>query len=239
MLTYKNYGDSEKPVLCLLPGAGLGVWAYKQIIPLVTKNFYTIIPDVLSNFKTIDDAIYQLYELISIKFNRKIKILAGLSLGSQTALALVAKYPAICDDLLLESCAVFPQSISKLIKPFTKLSYPLTRFNWFNKLQAMTLHLPSEMYQPYDQEVKNMSEQTLVNMLSANTAFDIQRFIPIKFKGKVIIAYGTKEEKLIIKSSNYLSKKFANSKLIPLKNYYHGELTLNHPDRFLQIINSF
>ena len=95
------------------------------------------------------------------------------------------------------------------------------------------------MYQPYNQEVKNMSEQTLVNMLSANTAFDIQRFIPIKFKGKVIIAYGTKEEKLIIKSSNYLSEKFANSKLIPLKNYYHGELTLNHPDRFFQIINSF
>ena len=158
MLTYKSYGNSEKPVLCLLPGAGLGAWAYNQVIPLITKNFYVIIPDVLSNFKTIDNAIYQLHELIAMEFKGKIKILAGLSLGSQIALALAAKYPAICDDLLLESCAVFPQSISKLIKPFTKLSYPLTRFNWFNKLQAMTLHLPPKMDRFYNQEVKAMSE---------------------------------------------------------------------------------
>ncbi|WP_283580581.1 hypothetical protein [Ligilactobacillus aviarius] len=39
MLTYKSYGNSEKPVLCLLPGAGLGAWAYNQVIPLITKNF--------------------------------------------------------------------------------------------------------------------------------------------------------------------------------------------------------
>ena len=42
----------------------------------------------------------------------------------------------------------------------------------------------------YNQEVKAMSEQALVNMLSANTAFNIQNLIPINFKGKVIIAYG-------------------------------------------------
>ena len=119
MLTYKSYGDSEKPVLCLLPGAGLGVWAYKQIIPLVTKNFYTIIPDILSNFKTIDDAIYQLHELISIKFNRKIKILAGLSLGSQIALALVAKYPAICDDFFRNFLIIFNyKNFSHFCSPF-------------------------------------------------------------------------------------------------------------------------
>lgn len=181
---------------------------------------------VLSNFKTINNAVYQLHELIDMEFKSKIKILAGLSLGSQIALALVAKYPAICDDLLLESCAVFPQSISKLIKPFTKLSYPLTHFNWFNKLQAMTLHLPPKMDCFYNQGVKAMSEQTLVNMLSANTTFNIQNLIPINFKGKIIIAYGTKEEKLIIKSSNFLSKEFINSRIIPLKNYHHGELTL-------------
>ena len=73
MLTYKSYGNSEKPVLCLLPGAGLGAWAYNQVIPLITKKFYVIIPDVLSNFKTIDNAIYQLHELIAMEFNGKNK----------------------------------------------------------------------------------------------------------------------------------------------------------------------
>ena len=47
-----------------------------------------------------------------MEFKGKIKILAGLSLGSQIALALVANYPEICDDLLLVGCAVFPQYIS-------------------------------------------------------------------------------------------------------------------------------
>lgn len=103
----------------------------------------------------------------------------------------------------------------------------------------MTLHLSPKMDRFYNQEVKAMSEQTLVNMLSANTTFNIQTLIPIRFRGKTVIAYGTKEEKLIIKSSNFLSKEFINSRIIPLKNYHHGELTLSHPDRFCQIINSF
>lgn len=239
MLRCKSYGDSKKPVLCLLPGAGLGAWVYNQVIPLVTSKFYVIIPDVLSNFTTMDNAVNQLHNLIITQFNGKIKTLAGLSIGSQIALKLVAEYPTLCDNLLLESCAVFPQAIGNLIKPFTKLSYPLTRFNWFNKLQAAALHLPPSQYQSYNQEIKNISEQTLINMLSANTSFDIKKLGPIKFKGKTIIVYGTKEKRLIMRSSNYLSKKFTNSTVIPLKDYYHGELTLNHPNKFFKIINCF
>lgn len=47
----------------------------------------------------------------------------------------------------------------------------------------------------YNQEVKKMSEQALVNILSANTSFNIQKIIPIKFKGKATIVYETKEKK--------------------------------------------
>lgn len=239
MLPYKSYGDPKKTILCLLPGAGLGAWVYNQIIPLVTPQFYVIVPDILPNFTTLDAAVTDLHELIVVQFKGKIKTLAGLSIGAQIALKLVAAFPMICDNLLLESCAVFPQSISKLIKPLTKLSYPLTRFNWFNKLQADALHLPSTQYQSYNQEIKNISEQTLINILSANTSFDIKKLGPITFEGKTIIVYGTKEKRLIIKSSNYLSKEFINSQTIPLKNYYHGELTLNHPAEFFKIINYF
>ena len=239
MLPYKSYGDPKKPILCLLPGAGLGAWVYNQIIPLVTPQFYVLVPDILSNFTTMDNAISQLHSLVVTQFKRKIKILAGLSIGAQIALKLIAEYPMLCDNLLLESCAIFPQPIGKLIKPLTKLSYPLTRFNWFNKLQADALHLPSTQYQSYNQEIKNISEQTLTNILSANTSFDIKKLGPITFEGKTIIVYGTKEKRLIIKSSNYLSKEFINSQTIPLKNYYHGELTLNHPAEFFKIINYF
>lgn len=239
VLIYKGYGNPEKPILCLLPGAGLGAWAYKQIIPLVTSQFYVIVPDILPNFTTLVTAVAQLHGLIVAQFKGKIKTLAGLSIGAQIALKLVAAFPMICDNLLLESCAVFPQLISKLIKPFTKLSYPLTRFNWFNKLQAAALHLPSIQYQSYNQEIKNISEQTLINTLSANTTFNIKKLDPITFKGKTIIVYGTKERRLIIKSSNYLANEFKNSQIIPLKNYYHGELTLRHPAEFSKIINYF
>ena len=43
MLTYKSYGNSEKPVLCLLPGAGLGAWAYNQVIPLCCRQIQRLI----------------------------------------------------------------------------------------------------------------------------------------------------------------------------------------------------
>lgn len=237
MITYQSYGNPNNPILCLLPGAGLGTWAYKQIIPLVKKNFYVIIPNVLSNFITINDAVYQLHELVTKKFNGKIQILAGLSIGAQISLKLVATYPNICNKLLLESCAAFPQPISKLIKPLTNLSYPLTRLSCFNKLQAAALHLPSNEYKFYNQEVKKISKQTLINTLVANTNFNVKNFIPINFKGKTFIIYGTKEKNLIIKSSYYLVQKIVNAEIIPLKNYHHGELTLKHPFKFSKIIN--
>ena len=237
MITYQSYGNPNNPILCLLPGAGLGTWAYKQIIPLVKKNFYVIIPNVLSNFITINDAVYQLHELVTKKFNGKIQVLAGLSSGAQIALKLITISPNICNELLLESCAAFPQSISKLIKPLTNLSFPLTRFKCFNKLQAFALHLPSNEYESYNQEIKNMSKQTLINILIANTTFNVKSFIPINFQGKTFIVYGTKEKRIIVKSSHYLAKKLANAKIIPLKNYHHGELTLKHPLKFSNIIN--
>lgn len=139
--------------------------------------------------------------------------------------------------MLLESCAAFPQSISKLIKPLTNLSFSLTRFKCFNKLQTSALHLPSNEYESYNQEIKNMSKQTLINILIANTTFNVKSFIPINFQGKTFIVYGTKEKRIIVKSSHYLAKKLANAKIIPLKNYHHGELTLKHPLKFSNIIN--
>ena len=98
------------------------------------------------------------------------------------------------------------------------------------------MHLPKNEYQCYDQEIKKMSKQTLINMLISNTHFDIKNLKPISFQGKTLVVYGTKENKLIIKSSYYLSKEFKNVKLISLKNYYHGDLTLNHPTKFLEIV---
>ncbi|MFK5675556.1 alpha/beta fold hydrolase [Ligilactobacillus sp. LYQ60] len=237
MITYQAYGNSKKPVLCLLPGAGLGAWAYQQIIPLISKNFYIIIPDVLPNFTTMTDASQQLHELITAKFQGHIQTLAGLSIGAQIALNLISSYPTICTNLLLESCAAFPQPIHKVIKPLTSLSYSLTRFTQFNRLQAAALHLPSNEYSSYDQEVKSISKQTLINTLTANTTFDARKLIPIDFNGKTFIVYGTSEKKIIIKSSHYLLKNFRNAKIIPLTNYYHGELTLTHPVEFTQMIN--
>lgn len=235
MITYEVYGNPKNPILCLLPGAGLGIWAYKQLIPLLTKKFCIIFPNILTNFTDMNNAVQQLHDLIIHK-QWRIQLLAGLSIGSQIALKLVATYPCICSNLLLESCAVFPQKFSNLIKPITNFSFPLTRYTLFNKLQAKVLHLPKNEYQCYDQEIKKMSKQTLINMLISNTHFDIKNLKPISFQGKTLVVYGTKENKLIIKSSYYLSKEFKNVKLISLKNYYHGDLTLNHPTKFLEIV---
>lgn len=238
MITYQAYGNSKNPTLCLLPGAGLGAWAYQQVIPLISKNFYIIIPNILSHFTTMAAATHQLYELITVKFHGHIQTLSGLSIGAQIALNLISSDPTICNNLLLESCAAFPQPIYKIIKPLTSLSYPLTRFTQFNRLQAAALHLPPNEYAFYDQGVKNIAKQTLINTLTANTTFDVNRLKPINFNGKTFIVYGTNEKKIIIKSSHYLLKTFPNAEIIPLTNYHHGELTLAHPAKFAQIINN-
>lgn len=237
MIKYNIYGEKTNPTILILTGAGIGTWAYQDIIPLLKQKYFVIIPEFQNGFKNINTTIKELKIEIDNKFNKKIHILAGLSLGSQIALKFVAQYPNICDNLLLESCAVFPQFISKWIKVSTNLTYPLTKLKWFNKLQAAALYIPKNEYKSYNNEIQKLSKNDLINILTANTNFNIQPFIPLKFKGKVLITYGTKENKLIKKSSKYLLKKFTNAELIPLNGYHHGELTIKNPHKYFQLIN--
>lgn len=237
MIKYNTYGEKNNPTILILTGAGIGPWAYQDIIPLLKQKYFVIIPEFQNEFKDIDITIKELKTKIDNKFNKKIHTLAGLSLGSQIALKFVAQYPNICDNLLLESCAAFPQFISKWIKTSTNLTYPLTKLKWFNKLQAAALYIPKNEYESYNNEIQKLSKNDLVNILTANTNFDVQSLIPLKFQGKVLITYGTKENKLIKTSSKYLMNKFTNAKLIPLNGYHHGELTIKHTHQYFQLIN--
>lgn len=237
-LNYYTYGNSNNPILLIIPGAGIGSWGYKSLIAMAQADYYLVIIDLTTSFTSINQVTHQLQNIINTKFNGQVKTIAGLSIGSQIALRLIADDPHICNHLLLESCATFPQSIAKLVPLMVNLSYPLTRFNWFNKLQASTLRLPLDEYHCYYQEIAKMTKETLLDILTANTNFDA-RTLPLKFKGKMIITYGTKENQLMIKSGHYLSKKFSNARVLPFKNYYHGELTLRHPATLFKLIKSF
>ena len=97
MITYEVYGNPKNPILCLLPGAGLGIWAYKQLIPLLTKKFCIIFPNILTNFTDMNNAVQQLHDLIIHK-QWRIQLLAGLSIGSQIAL----KIRALCQSVRMK-----------------------------------------------------------------------------------------------------------------------------------------
>ena len=59
-----------------------------------------------------------------------------------------------------------------------------------------------------------------------------------RFFTKTLIFVGSKESNIMKRSAEILHKKIANSSLEVLPGYYHGDLSLNHPELYIQKILS-
>lgn len=71
--------------------------------------------------------------------------IAGLSLGGQILVEMLAQKPDICQYALMESTLVIPMRWThRLIAPMICMSYGLIRKRWFAKLQFRQLHIRSE-----------------------------------------------------------------------------------------------
>jgi hypothetical protein len=58
-------------------------------------------------------------------------------------------------------------------------------------------------------------------------------------KANVTILVGGKEKKIMHRSAEILHTAITNSKLQILNQYYHGELSLNHPKEYVELFTRF
>lgn len=235
--------NNNNETIILVHGGGLSWWSYEEIGNKLKTKYnivYTIIDGHAGNtdstFISIEDSAKKLSEYINLIHNGKVFALIGLSVGAQIIIELLSVNKDIARYAVIESALVFPLKIPAwLIRLSINSSYFLIRKSWFSKQQAKALSLPDTIWGRYFEDSSKISKETLINLSLSNQNYHLKDKISDTLTNVLIIA-GGKEPAVMKRSATHLHRTIPGSKLYIAKGMKHGELSLLHPDLFLEII---
>ena len=240
-----EYGKQNKDTVLLLHGGGLSWWNYREVARLLEKDYHVILPvldghaDSDASFTTIEDNAARLISYIDTHFGGQITVLGGLSLGGQVTLEMLSQRSDICRFALIESATVKPSKLTAaLIGPTFGMSYGLIRQHWFAKMQADSLGLPKALFEDYYRDTCAITKADMIAFLQANSTYEIKPALA-ETTAKVKLVAGTKEQKSILDSAKLLHNTIPGSQLEILPGLRHGDLSINHPERYVQMLKEW
>ena len=237
-----EYGNQNPETVILLHGGGLSWWNYRDVAQLLSDRFHVVLPILDGHagsdapFTSIEDNAVRIIAHIDEHFGGKVLAVGGLSLGGQIAVEMLTQSPAICSFALIESALVKPMKLTHaLIKPTFGMSYGLIKQKWFAKMQAAYLGIPKKLFNDYFRDTCKISKEDMIAFLKSNSAYSIKPALR-DAQAKVHIVFGSKEQSSIRTSGKLLNHTILGSTLQILPGYSHGDLSLNHPQAYAQML---
>ena len=235
----KEYGKSNKDIIMLLHGGGLSWWNYEEVSEILKSNYHVILPILDGHsgsdrdFTSIESNANEIIEYIDNNYNGNVKLIGGLSLGAQILLDILSKRDNICEYAIIESVLVCPMKMTnKLIESSINMSYGLINKKWFSKLQFKSLKIKKELFDKYYIDSSNITKDNMISFLKANSNYHLKNIKTNKSKSIVVV--GSKERPIMIKSAKIIHNELINSELEILSGYYHGDLSINHPNEYAE-----
>ena len=235
----KEYGKSNKDIIILLHGGGLSWWNYEEVSEILKSNYHVILPILDGHsgsdrdFTSIENNANEIIEYIDNNYNGNVKLIGGLSLGAQILLDILSKRDNICEYAIIESALVCPMKMTnRLIELLINMSYGLINKKWFSKLQFKSLKIKEELFDKYYIDSSNITKNNMISFLEANSNYYLKNIKTNKSKSIVIV--GSKERSIMIKSAKRIHDELINSELEILSGYYHGDLSINHPNEYAE-----
>ena len=241
-MRYVEYGNQNPETVILLHGGGLSWWNYRDVAQLLSDRFHVVLPildghaDSDTPFTSIEDNAARIIAHIDEHFGGNVLAVGGLSFGGQIAVEMLTQRPDICRFALLESTLVKPSKLTyALIKPTFGMSYGLIKQMWFAKMQAAYLGIPRKLFNDYFRDTCKISKEDMIAFLQSNSAYFAKPALR-DAQAKVHIVFGSREQASIRTSGKLLNHTIPDSTLEILPGYNHGDLSLNHPQAYAQML---
>ena len=241
-MRYVEYGTQNHDTVILIHGGGLSWWNYREVAQLLADKYHVVLPaldghaDSDAPFTSIEDNAARLIAYIDKHHGGSVYAVGGLSLGGQIAVEMLTQRPDICRFALIESVLVKPMKLTHaLIKPTFGMSYGLIKQKWFAKMQAAYLGIPQKLFDDYYRDTCKITKEDMIAFLKSNSANSTQPSLR-NAQAKVHIVFGSKEQSSIRTSGKQLNHTIPDSTLEILPGYNHGDLSLNHPQAYAQML---
>ena len=240
-----EFGQQNSDVIMLLHGGGLSRWNYREVAKLLAEWYHVVLPvldghaDSDAPFTTIEDNAAGLISYVDAHFGGQVFAVAGLSLGGQVAAEMLSQRKDICRYALIESALVKPMKLtSALIAPTFGMSYGLVKQKWFATIQADYLGIPKALFDDYYRDTCKISKADMIAFLKANSLYAIKPSLS-ETTAKVKIVAGLREQKSIRDSAKLLHKAIPGSDLEILPGLRHGDLSINKPEQYVEILTDW
>ncbi len=237
-----EYGKENSEVIMLLHGGGLSWWNYRDEANLLKENYHVVLPvldghaDSDTHFTTIEDNAKELISYIDENFDGTILAIGGLSLGGQVLVEMLSQRSNICRFAIIESALVVPMSLTAaLIAPTFGISYGLIKKKWFSEMQFKSLRIQTKLFEDYYRDTCKLQKQDMIRFLKSNSSYVAKPEL-VNTTAKVTIIVGGKEQKIMQRSAEILHTTIPNSKLKLFNEYFHGELSLNYPNDYVDLL---
>ena len=241
----QEFGQQNANVILLLHGGGLSWWNYREVAQLLSEQYHVVLTvlnghgDSDAPFISIEENAARLITYIDTYFGGQVLAIGGLSLGGQVVVEILSQRSDICRYALIESALVKPMKLTTaLIGPTFGMSYGLIKQKWFAKLQAAYLGIPEALFDDYFRDTCKIGKADMIAFLKANSMYTIKPSLS-ESKAKVKIVAGSKEQKSIRESALLLNRAIPESSMEILTGLRHGDLSINHPARYVRILTEW
>lgn len=233
-------GQENQDVIVLLHGGGLSWWQYQAQMDLLCENYHVVLPILDghagsdADFTSIEDNAKRLLDYIDKTYGGSVFLIAGLSLGGQILLEMLALRKDICQYAIVESAAIIPDKLTAgLVAPLFSMSFPLIKKKWFAKMQFCYLSIRADLFEHYYGDTVKLSKQNLIAFIKASSLYQVKKNLKNSL-ARVRIIVGEKETKKMHASARYLHDLLPDSRLEIKAGLAHGQYAINQPDLYVK-----
>lgn len=241
-MRFREFGSKKNETIILLHGGGLSWWNYRTEAELLQSDYHIVLPVLDGHagsdrtFTSIESNAEELIKYIDANCGGRVLMIGGLSLGAQILLEVLSQRSDICRYAIVESASVIPsKTLNMLIGSTFGVFYGLIKNKLFAKLQFRSLHIKQDLFEDYYRDTCKITKEDYIAFLKANTAYSLKKTIADTTACVHVIA-GDKETGVIKRSANIFCNSIADCKVIMLPDLFHGEFSLNYPDRYVEFI---
>ena len=241
-MRYQEYGADKNDIILLLHGGGLSWWNYREAAEILQKEYHIILPILDGHagsdrpFTTIEDNAEEIIQFIDEKLSGSVLLIGGLSLGGQILLEMLSRRKNLCSCALAESTAVIPSKLTNmLISPTVGCSYGFIKNRSFSRLQFQSLHIKPDLFEDYYRDTCKIKKRDMIAFLKANTAYTLKDSLR-ETSAELHVYVGAKENREILRSAQFICRRFPACKLHRMKGLSHGEFSINHADQYVNAI---
>jgi pimeloyl-ACP methyl ester carboxylesterase len=242
-LYVRETGPVSAPTILLVPGGGTGSWFWTPQIERLA-DYHLLVPDMPEQGRsvaegpfTIVDGAQRLAELIRNRAHGERAHVAGISLGAQTLVQLLATAPELVEHAVISSANVRGLPGARWMKPYFRLMMPLRAVPWLVRLGMRNSGVPMQFY---DDVLREAQETTLASLTHV-TMESLDFRIPVgldKVQCPVLVVAGEKEPGLMRASARDLVAAIPGAQGRLVKKGIHA-WNLQYPDLFSRALRAW